>query len=68
MHPTDTEVLTMQEPEISYVTWSSKEIRIVYAGQMVVQVSAEDLYPLAVPCKVATLVDCAQTTMVPRAA
>jgi hypothetical protein len=55
----------MPQPEISYVTWSSKEIRIVYAGQMVVQVSAEDLYPLAVKCDVASLVGCAQTSMLP---
>ena len=46
----------MQEPEISYVTWSSKGIRIVYTGAMVVHLSAEDMYPLAVEAKVVSLV------------
>ena len=46
----------MQQPEISYVTWSSKGIRVVYTGSMVVLLSAEDMYPLAVPAKVASLV------------
>jgi len=46
----------MHQPEISYVTWSSKGIRIVYTGAMVVHLSAEDMYPLAVPAKVASLV------------
>jgi len=52
----------MLNPEILNVTWSSKEIRIVYSGQMVVHVSAEDLYPLAVACTVPVLVDCAQSS------
>jgi hypothetical protein len=47
----------MQQPEISYVTWSRNAIRIVYTGEMVVQVSADDLYPLAVKCKVTSLFD-----------
>ena len=47
----------MQQPEISYVTWSSKGIRVVYTGSMVAYLSAEDLYPLAVEAKVVSLVD-----------
>jgi hypothetical protein len=46
----------MKQPEISYVTWSPTGIRIVYAGAMVVHVTAEDLYPLAVPTRVASLI------------
>jgi hypothetical protein len=46
----------MKHPEISYVTWSSKGIRVVYSGAMVVHLSAEDMYPLAVEAKVASLV------------
>ena len=46
----------MQEPEISYVTWSAKGIRVVYSGAMVVVLSAADMYPLAVPTKVSSLV------------
>jgi hypothetical protein len=34
--------------EISYVTWSPKGIRVVYFGAMIVKLSAEDMYPLAV--------------------
>jgi hypothetical protein len=52
----------MLKPEILNVTWSSKEIHIVYSGQMVVRVNAEDLYPLAVTCKVPALVDCAESS------
>jgi hypothetical protein len=44
----------MEQPQISYVTWSSKGIRVVYTGSMVVLLSAEDMYPLAVPAKVAS--------------
>jgi hypothetical protein len=53
----------MQEPEISYVTWSSKGIRVVYAGAMVVHLSAEDMYPLAVQAKVLSLVDSERSTV-----
>jgi len=46
----------MREPEISDVTWSAKGIRVVYTGEMVVHLSAEDMYPLAVPSKLVSLV------------
>jgi hypothetical protein len=46
----------MPQPEISYVTWSSKGIRIVYTGSMVVHLTAEDMYPLAVPTEVVSMV------------
>jgi hypothetical protein len=46
----------MQEPEISHVTWSAKGIRVVYTGSMVVNLSAEDIYPLAVKDEAASLV------------
>jgi len=52
----------MQEPEISYVTWSSKGIRVVYTGAMVVHLSADDMYPLAVQAKVISLVDSERNT------
>jgi hypothetical protein len=39
----------MQHQEISYLTWSAKGIHIVYSDSMVVNLSAEDMYPLAVP-------------------
>jgi hypothetical protein len=38
----------MHQPEIAYVTWKSKGLRIIYTGAMVVQLSTEDMYPLAV--------------------
>jgi hypothetical protein len=57
-----TEVTAMHEPEISYVTWSSKGIRVVYSGAMVVHLSAEDMYPLAVQAKVISLVDSERNT------
>ena len=47
----------MQQPEISYVTWSSKGIRIDYTGSMVVHLSAEDMYPLAVPANAASRIE-----------
>jgi hypothetical protein len=46
----------MKQPEISYVTWSTKGIRVVYSGAMVVMLSADDMYPLAVQSKVSSLV------------
>ncbi len=46
----------VQSQEISHVTWSAKGIRVVYAGAMVVLLSAEDMYPLAVPLPVISLV------------
>jgi hypothetical protein len=52
----------MQVPEISYVTWSSKGIRVVYTGAMVVHLSAEDMYPLAVQAEVTSLVDSERNT------
>jgi hypothetical protein len=58
------EVFAMHEPEISYVTWSAKGIRVVYAGAMVVHLSAEDMYPLAVKAKVISLVDTERRNMV----
>jgi hypothetical protein len=57
----------MQQPEISYVTWSSKGIRVVYSGSMVVFLSAEDMYPLAVPAKVGSLVASERTSVPLRA-
>jgi hypothetical protein len=57
----------MREPEISYVTWSAKGIRVVYTGAMVVHLSAEDLYPLAVPNNVVSLVDSERSDMVRKA-
>lgn len=57
----------MQEPEISYVTWSAKGIRVVYAGAMVVDLSAEDMYPLAVTTKVVSLFAPARRDIVTKA-
>ena len=57
----------MKEPEISYVTWSTKGIRVVYSGAMVVHLSAEDMYPLAVEAKVVSLVDTERRSMVRKA-
>jgi hypothetical protein len=42
----------MQHPEISWVTWSSKGIRVVYSDSMIVHLSEEDMYPFAVPADV----------------
>jgi hypothetical protein len=42
--------------DISYVTWSARGIRVVYGGAMVVHLTAEDMYPLAVQAKVVSLV------------
>jgi hypothetical protein len=57
----------MREPEISDVTWSAKGIKVVYTGKMVVHLSAEDMYPLAVPSKVVSLVASERRGMVPKA-
>jgi Ser-tRNA(Ala) deacylase AlaX len=57
----------MAEREISYVTWSAKGIRVVYTGAMVVHLSAEDMYPLAVQAKVISLVDTERRNMVRKA-
>jgi hypothetical protein len=57
----------MQHQEISYVTWSSKGIRVVYSDSMVVHLTAEDMYPLAVPAKVETLVASERMDMIPKA-
>jgi len=51
--------------EISYVTWSARGIRVVYAGSMVVHLTAEDMYPLAVQAKVMSLVESERRSMVP---
>jgi hypothetical protein len=53
----------MLQPEISCVTWSSKGIRVVYSGSMVVLLSAEDMYPLAVPINVTSLVASERTSV-----
>lgn len=45
----------MQRQEISHVTWSADGIRVVYAGAMVVLLSADDMYPLAVPAQAVSL-------------
>jgi hypothetical protein len=45
----------MTQPEILSVTWSAKGIRVVYTGEMVVHLSAEDIYPLAVKAEDADL-------------
>ena len=57
----------MREPEISDVTWSAKGIRVVYTGEMVVHLSAEDMYPLAVPSKLVSLVASERGDMFPKA-
>jgi len=57
----------MREPEISYVTWSPKGIRVVYTGAMVVHLSAEDMYPLAVSAKVVSLVAPERSHILPKA-
>jgi hypothetical protein len=46
----------MQRQEVSHVTWSTKGIRVVYKNAMVVLLSAEDMYPLAIPPKVVSIV------------
>ena len=46
----------MEQPGISYVTWSAKGISVFYKGATVVHLSAEDMYPLAVPATVVSLV------------
>jgi hypothetical protein len=56
----------MKEPEISYVTWSARGIRVVYTGAMVVHLSAEDIYPLAVPSVVVSLLASERRNMVPK--
>jgi hypothetical protein len=57
----------MQEPEISDVTWSAKGIRVVYTGEMIVHLSAEDIYPLAVPSKLVALVASERGDMISKA-
>ena len=57
----------MLQPEISYVTWSSTGIRVVYSRSMVVHLSGEDMYSLAVKSGVVSLVDTEQVSMVPKA-
>ncbi len=42
----------MQHPEISSVTWSAMEIRVVYTDAMVVHLSPEDIYPLGVKAEI----------------
>jgi hypothetical protein len=59
MHP-------VQRQEISYVTWSPQGIRVAYSNAMVAFLSADDMYPLAVPVKVATLVATERGSMVPK--
>ena len=54
----------MREPEISDVTWSAKGICVVYTGEMVVPLSAEDMYPLAEKSKVVSLVASERRNMV----
>jgi hypothetical protein len=49
------EAFRVKKPEISYVTWSAKGIRVVYEGSMVVHLSAEDMYPLAEKTKTVSL-------------
>lgn len=57
----------MREPEISDVTWSAKGIRVIYNGEMVVHLSAEDMYPLAVKEKVVSLVASERQNIFPKA-
>lgn len=57
----------VQHQEISYVTWTSKGIRVVYSNAMVALLSAEDIYPLAVPAKVVSLVASERMDMIPKA-
>ena len=56
-----------QHQEILYVTWTSKGIRVEYSNAMVALLSAEDMYPLAVPAKVVSLVACERMDMIPKA-
>ena len=56
----------MQRQEISYVTWSQQGIRVAYSNAKVVFLSADDMYPLAVPVKVASLVGTERGGMVPK--
>jgi len=58
----------MEHPEICYVTWSPKGIRVVYSSSMVVHLSAEDMYPLAVQANVESLVASECKDMVVRTA
>jgi len=57
----------MENPEISYVTWSSKGIRVVFTGAMVVHLSADDMFPLAVSAKVVSLIASERNNMVRKA-
>jgi hypothetical protein len=50
----------MTQPEISSVTWSAKGLHVVYTGEMVVHLSAEDIYPLAVKVEDVSLVTSAE--------
>ena len=54
-------------PDISYVTWSANGISVFYKGAMVVHLSAEDMYPLAVPAKAVPLVASELRNMAARA-
>jgi hypothetical protein len=58
----------VQRQEISYVTWSVKGIRVAYSNAMVVVLSAEDMYPLASPAKVVSLVKTESRSMISGAA
>jgi hypothetical protein len=53
----------MREPEILDVTWSAKGISVVYTGEMVVHLSAEDMYPLAAPAMAGALVASERTSV-----
>jgi hypothetical protein len=57
----------VQHQEISYVTWTSKGIRVAYSNAMVALLSAEDMYPLAIPVKVGLLVASEGMDMIPKA-
>jgi hypothetical protein len=59
--------IQVEQPDISYVTWSAKGISVFYKGAMVVHLSAEDMYPLAVPAKAVPLVASELRNMAARA-
>jgi len=58
----------VRRKDISYVTWSARGIRVVYEGAMVVHLTAEEIYPLAVQAKVVSLVASERRSMTSGAA
>jgi hypothetical protein len=56
-----------QRQDILFLTWSPRGIRVVYPGAMIVHLSAEEMYPLAVKAKVVSLVASERRSMIPGA-